>query len=96
MSDQKIFIHIPKNAGMTIRHSDKLRGKILINNPSRHINQQYTSKLYDKMHATGDHHGAEHARWRDLDTNYRDSIPLLRLLGILGIVLFLVTFLRRR
>lgn len=73
MSDQKIFVHIPKNAGMTIRHSDKLRSKILINNATRHKSGQYTSKLYEKMHATGDHHGAEHARWRDLDTNYRDS-----------------------
>jgi hypothetical protein len=72
MSDQKIFVHIPKNAGMTIRHSDALRSKILINGASRHKSPQYTSKLYEKMHATGDHHGSEHARWRDLESSYRD------------------------
>lgn len=73
MFEPKIFVHIPKNAGMTIRHSDKLRGKILINNESRHKSKKYTQDLITKMKATGDHHGAEHARWRDLDPTYRDN-----------------------
>lgn len=73
MFEPKIFVHIPKNAGMTIRHSDKLRGKILINSEPRHKSREYTQGLLAKMKATGDHHGAEHARWRDLDLTYRNN-----------------------
>lgn len=75
MFEKRIFIHIPKNAGMTIRHSDKLRDKILINNESRHKSAEYTRGLIETMKRTGDHHGAEHARWRDLDPTYRNRYP---------------------
>ena len=70
MSESVIFVHIPKNAGMTIRHSDKLRGKIHINGPDKHKSKQYTQELLDTMKKTNDHHGNEHARWRDLKPDY--------------------------
>ena len=63
---RKLFIHIPKNAGMTIRHSDVLRSKIAIAGPDKHQSEQYTAAVLNKMNSHGDHHGFEHARWRDL------------------------------
>lgn len=63
---RKLFIHIPKNAGMTIRHSDALRSKIAIAGPDKHQSEQYTNAVLNKMNSLGDHHGFEHARWRDL------------------------------
>jgi len=73
MDKRKIFIHIPKNAGMTIRHSPHLKRKILLNHKSRLINSKYAGDLARKMKQTGDHHGYEHARWRDLAHDYRNS-----------------------
>lgn len=68
--NKKIFVHIPKNAGMTIRHSPFLKDKILVNNASTHKSREYTQELLDTMAITGDHHGIEHARWRDLNPDY--------------------------
>ena len=73
MDKRKIFIHIPKNAGMTIRHSPYLKGKILLNRETRLINSAYVNGLLKKMSQIGDHHGFEHARWRDLQHGYRDT-----------------------
>ena len=68
---RKIFVHIPKNAGMTIRHG--LGNKIWVNDTSKHISPSYTDGLMEQMRKTNDHHGAEHARWRDLRKDYRNS-----------------------
>lgn len=67
---RKIFIHIPKNAGMTIRHSPYLKDKIFVAGADLHKNALYTKQLKHTMTSTGDHHGNEHARWRDLNPNY--------------------------
>lgn len=61
----KIFIHIPKNAGMTIRHSDVLRKAILPAGPKVHKSKKYTTAVLKHMDSIGDHHGFEHSRWRD-------------------------------
>lgn len=71
MLSRKIFVHIPKNAGMTIRHG--LGDKIWVNDPSKHISHKYTEGLMEQMRKTNDHHGAEHARWRDLREDYRNQ-----------------------
>ena len=71
--DKKIFVHIPKNAGMTIRHSPFLKDKIIVNTAQTHKSREYTQQLLDKMAITGDHHGIEHARWRDLNPTYTSS-----------------------
>jgi hypothetical protein len=68
---RKIFVHIPKNAGMTIRHG--LGDRIHVNTPDKHINEKYVGGLKQKMRETNDHLGAEHARWRDLNVNYRQQ-----------------------
>lgn len=62
----KLFIHIPKNAGMTIRKSEVLRNKITPASTEKHKSRLYTQNVKTKMDLLGDHHGFEHARWRDL------------------------------
>jgi hypothetical protein len=73
MDKRKIFIHIPKNAGMTIRRSPYLKDKILLNHENRLVDSKYVNGLLKKMYQIGDHHGFEHARWRDLQHDYRNS-----------------------
>ena len=68
--NKRIFIHIPKNAGMTIRHSPYLKDNILVANSTLHKNSLYTNTLHSAMNQLGDHHGEEHARWRDLNPSY--------------------------
>jgi len=77
----KLFIHIPKNAGMTIRRNTELRKKIILCSPNIHKDKQYTSGLEKKMKKTGDHPGHEHARWRDINkriTNDFQSFAVVR------------------
>ena len=64
---KRIFIHIPKNAGMTIRRSPQLANKIIPATPQIHKSKQYTQSVLAHMNSIGDHHGYEHARWRDLN-----------------------------
>ena len=64
---RRMFIHIPKNAGMTIRKSPLLADKIVAAGPQYHKSPAYTNAVLAKMNSLGDHHGFEHARWRDLD-----------------------------
>jgi hypothetical protein len=54
---------------MTIRHSPQLRGRIIVSVPDNHKNKEYTAGLHAKMKSIGDHHGNEHARWRDLKSS---------------------------
>ena len=60
------FIHIPKNGGMTIRKSADLAGLISLSIPNNHKSPAYTKAVLDQMNKYGEHHGYEHARWRDL------------------------------
>lgn len=63
---KKLFIHIPKNGGMTIRKSDVLKPLIMPVNSGMFITPQYEKSLLSTMKKSNDHHGIEHARWRDL------------------------------
>lgn len=77
MFDKRFFIHIPKNAGMTIRHSSNngpLAGKVQIATRETHISKEYSNKVNDVMRKSGDHHGWEHARWRDIHPKYRNNM----------------------
>ena len=81
MLHKKIFIHIPKNGGMTIRHSPFLRDKIIIAGAHLHKNPDYTNSLNTVMTMLGDHHGNEHSRWRDINTQYTsqyDAFAIVR------------------
>lgn len=60
------FIHIPKNAGVAIRHAPQLRGKVLGAEPGFHISLAYARNLKRTMKANGEHHGYHHARYRDI------------------------------
>lgn len=68
----KLFIHIPKNAGMTIRRSPMLNNRIMLAGSNVHKSPEYSKAVLDKMNSLGDHHGFEHARWRDVHPSVRD------------------------
>lgn len=51
---------------MTIRHSELLKQKIIIADVNIHKSPEYSKAVLDKMNSLGDHHGFEHARWRDI------------------------------
>ena len=70
---QKVFIHIPKNAGMTIRRSPQLADKIMWAGASVHKSPEYTKAVKKHMDSIGDHHGFEHARWRDCNESIVDA-----------------------
>jgi hypothetical protein len=71
--DRKLFIHIPKNGGMTLRRNVELRKRLILAHPTHHCNRTYTKRLEEKMRATGDDMGHEHARWRDVDNTIRNT-----------------------
>ena len=69
---RKIFIHIPKNAGMTIRKSPALKELITPAGPKVHRSADYSNAVREKMKSLGDHHGLEHARWVDLSAKAQE------------------------
>lgn len=68
---RKFFIHITKTGGMTVRHG--LKGKILIATRDNHISKVYSDKLLATMNRYKDHHGYEHARWRDIRVDLKKN-----------------------
>ena len=64
---KKIFIHIPKNGGMSLRHDTTMKKHILLAEPRNHKSPEYTKAVLETMYKNGDHHGWQHARWRDLN-----------------------------
>ena len=64
-NQKKLFVHIPKCAGMTIRKSPQLAPYLVVGTPNNHKSEEYTAELHKTMRKSGDHHGNEHARWRD-------------------------------
>lgn len=48
---------------MTVRRG--LSDRIIVASDGHHVNQQYTTELHNTMAEAGEHHGNEHARWRD-------------------------------
>lgn len=78
---KKIFVHIPKNAGMTVRRSPQLADKIIVGTPNNHKSAAYSEAVADHMKKIGDHHGFEHARWRDYNpslTSAHDAFAVVR------------------
>ncbi len=69
----KLFVHIPKSAGMTIRHSAAINGRIMTAVRGNHISPEYSDRLLATMTRHNDHHGYEHARWRDWRQDLRDK-----------------------
>ena len=80
-NNQKLFIHIPKNGGLTIRYGSlpkmgggPLVGKVLIAKPETHKSKEYTEAVRRQMQKTDDHPGFEHARWRDIKPSIRENM----------------------
>jgi hypothetical protein len=69
----KLFVHIPKNGGMTIRKNMDIRKQVLLAQPDHHINKKYTKGLVEKMKKTQDHQGYEHAPLRYWRSDLRDQ-----------------------
>ena len=69
----KMFIHIPKNGGMTIRKNKQIRQQVLLSGTDNLKNAEYVQGLTKKMHDTKDHAGYEHGRWRDWRQDVRDT-----------------------
>ena len=61
-----ILVHIPKNAGVAVRHSQLLRGRVVGAERFFHKSIAYTLRLEKVMKEAGEHHGIQHARYRDL------------------------------
>lgn len=71
--DKVHFIHIPKNAGMSIRKSPELKERITTSTKNNHISAEYSNNLHRTMKKYNEHHGDEHARWRDLKKSIRNG-----------------------
>ena len=68
----KLFIHIPKNGGMTIRGSEIFKDKILP------VNKNWISNYKEfrntmKQYGERDTKGVEHARWIDVSNHITDQ-----------------------
>ena len=70
---QKMFIHIPKNGGMTIRKDAQIRRQVVLGVPDNLKNAKYHQAVAAKMHNTKDHAGYEHARWRDWKQEIKET-----------------------
>ncbi|MBO6756290.1 MAG: sulfotransferase family 2 domain-containing protein [Roseibium sp.] len=68
-----LFIHIPKNGGMSIRHAPQLADRVLTASRRRLKSRAYADAVLQTMRATGDHPGYEHARLRDVDATVRKA-----------------------
>ncbi len=69
-----LFIHIPKNGGLTIRDSRLMRRKVIFADPYFHVSRDYTRALSTVMAESGHHHGAQHARLIDIDPLVRARV----------------------
>jgi len=69
----KLFIHIPKNAGMTIRDSELLQTRITALKKDEYFPLLYGNKVREAMHKLGDHTGLEHARYKDVLSSFKDK-----------------------
>ena len=56
---------------MTIRRSPQLRTRIIVANRRAHKSLNYSEEVVKTMNESGDHHGLEHARWRDLNPAFQ-------------------------
>lgn len=61
-----IFIHIPKNAGVSIRKSPELASRLVSAEPYFLKDNNYVRSVKMTMSEAGEHHGLQHARWRDV------------------------------
>ena len=73
---KKLFIHIPKNGGMTIRHKQSLTYKKVIHLTRGCLkSKEYLNGMLDKMKEIGRKGScpSQHARWRDLKQSIKEK-----------------------
>ena len=69
----KLFIHIPKNAGMTVRDSPEFKPLLTALSKDSYFPDGYGDRVRSTMRALGDHSGLEHARWIDVKSELTDK-----------------------
>ncbi|MBN1912399.1 MAG: sulfotransferase family 2 domain-containing protein [Pirellulales bacterium] len=69
-----LFVHIPKNAGVSIRKSVELQGRLVGAEPRFHRSRAYTRELLRVMRENGEHHGYHHARLVDIHPSVRHRL----------------------
>ena len=74
-----LFIHIPKNAGVAINRAPALQYRVIRPEPFFHKSRAYTRELAKFMKSRGEHHGFQHARWRDLHPNVQKRLRAVAL-----------------
>jgi hypothetical protein len=70
---KNLFIHIPKNGGMSIRHAAALQNRVTIANRHRLKSKEYVTALKNSAAADSALPGYEHARLRDINIWVRYS-----------------------
>lgn len=61
-----LFLHIPKNAGVSLRKNREVRWKMVGVHRQFLRDRAYTRDLLETMGQAGEHHGIAHARLRDI------------------------------
>jgi Sulfotransferase family len=75
-SKKHLFVHIPKNGGMSIRDAPELQGRIVLANRRHLISKNYVRKLRNAQASPNRPVGYEHARLRDISHWVRrGSVP---------------------
>ena len=63
---KKIFVHIPKNGGTSLRHrTSPVQGRIIQSHQTTTVDIPFTELERKQLTITGDHPGYYHRRWRD-------------------------------
>lgn len=74
---RRLFVHIPKNGGMSIRKTPFYRNQVLIASPPNHKDMVYSANVHTTMQKHGDADGYEHARLRDWRKDLRENFKAL-------------------
>ena len=69
-----LFIHIPKNAGVSIAKHRELYWRMARVEAPFLPSRAYLRELLQVMDAAGEHHGIQHARWRDAHPDVRRKL----------------------
>lgn len=69
-----LFIHIPKNAGVSIKRAPMLQGRLIGAEPWFYRSKTYYWNLLQSMKANNEHHGIGHARLLDIHPNVRNRL----------------------
>lgn len=75
-SADTFFIHIPKNAGVSLRKAPALSRRVISASPYFYKSKVYVRELRRVMEEGGHHHGLAHARLREIRTDVRARLKV--------------------